>query len=314
MKKEVKAYPGIVRSQFVSMGTNIDIQIVVSSEREQLLAKKDLAAAATYYGEFEKIFSRFDCESELSMINRKLGEKHETSHHLLEVARRSLRYYDNSEQLFDPRILDALESSGYDKDFKDIFSFSRSRQVYDGFNENELSKDLLIDGDKIQFNRRMDFSGIVKGYVTDLVSNYLKKRNWKNFLVDSGGDMFFAGIDKEGKPWLVDIEGISNQKVLFQLREQGVATSGIGKRKWEKAGLRFHHLVNPKNLENFSFELKSVTVIAPTVEMADVLAKVIFIMGWEKGSLFAEKKALACIILNYKGQSWVSSEFRKYLK
>ena len=50
-------------------------------------------------------------------------------------------------------------------------------------------------------------------------------------------------------------------------------------------------------MKNFSFDLKSVTVIARTTQEADAMAKVLFLMGLKKGIQFANRNKIKSIFL-----------------
>ncbi|MEI7621171.1 MAG: FAD:protein FMN transferase [Candidatus Moraniibacteriota bacterium] len=302
-----------VSRQFEKFGTEIDFQIVVESQAQFLQAQKDLALAEEKCTEIEKIFSRFDQASELSKINTNLGVEFSVSPLFLEVAQLVLESYEKTNGYFDPRIIAELENTGYGQDFEKISSveISQNKKVVDF--EKSLSEDLKIENDKIIFQVRMDFTGIVKGFAVDHVAEFLTKRDWQNFVVDCGGDMFFAGKDKENKPWYIDVEGIPAQNLLLELQNCAIATSGIGKRKWEIAGQRFHHLINPKKIGQYSFDLKAVTVVAGQAWQADVWAKTIFVMGNERARQFTQANQLACALLDYRGGVWLSTEFKKYL-
>ena len=52
---------------------------------------------------------------------------------------------------------------------------------------------------------------------------------------------------------------------MLEISETGIATSGIS-RKNGKSRKKFHHLVNPKDPNHFSYELRTVTVIAQNTE------------------------------------------------
>jgi FAD:protein FMN transferase len=300
---------------FRSLGTDINIKIILAENRKSELAKKTLVNLEFFYTEKEKIFSRFDSESELSKLNRNTGKYVDVSCDIIEVAKKTLDYYKKTGGFFDPRVLEVLEGVGYDKDFKKINSSDNGdlknlRHVF----HNKLKDDLKIENDKILFNRRMDFSGIAKGYINDKATDFLKNRGYKNFLVDSGGDMYAAGFDERKKPWEISIEGVDEDKLSFNLSNVGIATSGITRRKWEGEGKKFHHLINPKKPQEFLFDLKSVTVVDKNTEKADILAKTLFLMGKERGIEFSEENEIASIFLDYKGNIYLSKEIKKYLK
>lgn len=314
MEKSTKGFPKIAKSEFKSLGTQIDIQIVAKNAKEFLDAKQDLKESQKQYKKFEKIFSRFDDSSELSSFNTHLGVFLPASKEMREVARESLKFYKKTEGFFDPRIIKQLECIGYDRDFKNIFC-SKIQKLEEEIAccSRSLSNDLIVEKNSLCFKARMDFSGIVKGYITDQISDFLKKRSWKNFLVDSGGDIYFSGQDDEKNVWTANIEGVVNRKILFGLSNKGIATSGISRRKWEKDGKRFHHLINPQKPNEFSFDLKSITTIARSTKEADVLAKILFLMGKDAAKKYAQAKKISCAILDYRGDVWISSSIKKYL-
>jgi len=282
--QQAKEVPCVVRSQFEKLGTDIDIRIVANGVAEKKSAEKDLLVIEVLYADFANIFSRFDSTSELSKLNARLGEYNSASLCMSELANLCLDYYKKTEGLYDPRILDVLERVGYADDFKlGVRKLKVGVVEENNFFNHSLTEDLKIKDGAVFFATRMDFSGIAKGYITDKVVEFLERQQWKNFLVDSGGDMFMRGVDEDGKLWTVNVEGIDEKKLIFALDDKAIATSGIGRRRWEIEGQRMHHIINPKKPREFSFDLKSVSIIAESTADADVWAKTIFLMGREGG-------------------------------
>jgi len=307
-------FPLVVHSQFEKLGTDIDIRIIVVDDEQKKTAEKSIQGIKKMYVEFSNIFSRFDCESELSKLNLSVGEFNTASFHMCEVATIALKFNKETNAFFDPRILNVLEKIGYADDFK------RGNRKFDGddnekflFFDRNLAEDLKVDGNKVFFGVKMDFSGIAKGYITDKIVETLVEQKWENFLVDSGGDMFAQGVDENNKKWTVSIEGIDENKLMFSLSEKAIATSGIKRRRWEIEGKRMHHIVNPKNPQQFLFDVKSVSVIADSVVEADVWAKTIFLMGRESGMLYVKEHNIAAVIFNYRGTAWISPKAKEFL-
>ena len=306
MNKKELTFPRIEPLEFSGMGTDLKVLIVVKNIDEARQAKADLAAAKKEYAHLEKIFNRFDPASELTRLNRSLNELVSASDDLLIVAKKSLGYFKQTKGLFDPRIINHLEAAGYARDFKKN-DFAPVVQENTENTLEELASDLEIIKEKIRFSRRMDFSGIVKGYATDKIAGMLKEKGWRNFLVDSGGDIFAAGRPPESEKWNIAIEGIDEEKIKLAISDKAVATSGISRRKWERKGKRFHHLIHPKQPTEFSFNLRTVSVIADSAEEADVLAKVLFIQGEDERKKFAENQNIPAIFLYYSARIWISS-------
>lgn len=216
--------------------------------------------------------------------------------------------------LYDPRIIVFLEEIGYDKSFgtpdfspKEV-DRKRLKKI-----SGELNQDLVIENNQIFFRKRMDFSGIAKGFITDKAAFFLKERGWQNFLVDSGGDMYAAGLNHDGEKWKIALEGVPEKKMIICLSGRGIATSGISRKKWEIGGKKYHHLINPHNPTKFSFTVRTVSVIEKNTENADGRAKALVLMGKEKGMEFAKKNKIAAIFLDYKGNILVSPEAKKYI-
>jgi FAD:protein FMN transferase len=302
-----------LKSSFRALGTDIQIQIVLNDAREKAKAQKDLQAAKEIYQEKEKIFSRFDSESEISRLNRHLKAWQTASPDICYLASQALYFHEISQGLYDPRVIEILEKIGYNSDFRGKdFSVEKQPEKFISF-KKDLEQELKIKSKKIYFARRMDFSGIAKGYITDCVADHLKKQGWKSFLVDSGGDMFAAGKNAEGEKWKIAVEGVPEEKLLLEISGKGIATSGISRKKWKIGSKKFHHLVNPKNPNYYSYELRTVSVIEKNTEEADGRAKTIVLMGKEKGLKFAEKNKIAAIFLDYKGNISITSEARKYI-
>lgn len=300
-------------SEFRALGTDVFLEIVLDVPDQKKKAEQDLAAARNIFYAKEKIFSRFDPKSELSRLNEELSKWQKASSGMVYLAKRALYYNKKSGGLYDPRVIEILEKIGYQKDFRQN-DFSKIK-IPDRFEklEKDLSEDLRVEEEKIFFSRRMDFSGIAKGCIVDQVAEFLREHGWKNFLVDAGGDMSIAGLNSEGAGWRIAVEGISEEKIMLEISERGIATSGISRKKWRAAGRNLHHLVNPKDPSNFSYELKTVSVIAENTEEADGRAKTLVLMGKERGFEFAKKNKIAAVFLDCKGNILVSPEAKKYI-
>jgi thiamine biosynthesis lipoprotein len=291
----------ILESSFKSLGTEISLRVFVDPKNKSKL-QKDSEDLKEFYSKKEKIFSRFNSESELYILNKNLGKFQKVSKDILKLSQDSLQFNKSTNGYFDPRIIKILENIGYKKDFKSSdFSKQGIKEEPEAYLGN-LKKDLIVKKDEILLRKRIDFSGIAKGYITDQAGLFFEKKGWKDFLLDSGGDIFASG------KWKISIEGIPEEKFSFEIQNEAVATSGITRRKWQIGSNKFHHLINPKNPNRFDFDLKSVTVIAKSAEEADVWAKVLFLMGKEKGLEFSKTNHLRSFFLDSRGNLWLAEK------
>jgi thiamine biosynthesis lipoprotein len=292
----------IFEKEWKALGTDIYVQILNDITFSGSDIERIFLGIRDIYTRQEKIFSRFDGESELSQINIRLGEFVEASPEMLFISEKSIEYFQESERIFDPRILDTLEKIGYEKSFQEN-NFEGTVENIRKVGEISLKEDLQIKKRKVKFLRRMDFSGIVKGYITDRIADFLRQEGFKNFLVDSGGDIYASGKDRGKNRWGIALEGSKDEnKVMLELSDEAVATSGNVRKKWERDGKKFHHLINPHQPDYFSFDLQSVTVVEKTAEKADFLAKYLFLLGLEKGLALADKRGSRAFFLKANGE------------
>ncbi|MFA7319381.1 MAG: FAD:protein FMN transferase [Parcubacteria group bacterium] len=284
-----------------ALGTDIYLQII-GDIRQKSEMEKIFLEVSDIYKRQEKIFSRFDKESELSKINSHLGKFFDGSSDILRVAEKSLDYFKESDGLFDPRILETLEKIGYDRSFsKEDFSSDGIAAIIE-VEKADLKNDLVVENGRMKFLKRLDFSGIAKGYITDRVVDFLQLQGFRNFLIDSGGDMFAAGKNSLGNDWGIALEGSHNEdETLVEISDAAVATSGNVRRNWQKGEKKIHHLIDPRRPNDFSFALQSVTVVEKSTERADVWAKVLFLSGLEKGIEKAREKKITAFFLEQDG-------------
>lgn len=311
---------GRISADFQAMGTDVFIEIVfghpVSKGTPGVLprAQKSIERIKEIFAEQEKIFSRFREDSELTGINNELGKEIIASEKMFSVLGLCVKFYELSSGYFDPRVLENLEKIGYDKDFR-----SNNLNKEDGKNielekiDGKLQTDLILDAEKksVLVKKRIDTTGIAKGFTVDEAVRYLKKEGWKNFVVDAGGDMFAQGLDENGKEWEIGIEGLDDSRVRLKLRDEGIATSGISRKRWQIGDKKVHHLINPKDPENFSYDIKTVTVIEEKTVEADGRAKVLVLMGKEKGLQFANENGIKALFLDYRGNVYLSEKIKE---
>lgn len=295
-----------LEKNFWALGTDISIRIIFNEEVDRLRLKNDLLAVEKIYRRKEKTFSRFDQESELSKLNFNLGNWQKVSADFLELSILALKYHQETAGIFDPRIIEVIETLGYDRDFRQI-SVGKDADHLEKIT-GKLDDDLQIDESNCQvcFNQRMDFGGIAKGYITDKVAGFLKEQGWKNFIVDSGGDIYLAGKNQEKRQWKVAIEDFLEEDFFIEVSDGAVATSGISRKKWKSAGKDVHHLIKPFSPSDFSFGLRSVSVLAGSTAEADIWAKVFFLLGKEQGADLARSKKLKAFFLDCRGNLFES--------
>lgn len=286
------------------MKTDIFIRILGPRE-EQPKLQAHLDQAFELFRQFERRFTRFKKESELSQFNEGQGGK--VSPALWDILTVAKTYSTLTQGVFDPAILPALESVGYRgaSDAKGSISLER----------HSISE-LVFDEEHATITKpaslRIDLGGIGKGYCVDQVSRELRQWGHVNFVIDAGGDIYVSGMNvEEGYPyWVLEVEDPHNPSASVAtvvLNDEAIATSGRNRRTWTKEGRVKHHIINPTTQDSASNELMTVSVIAPTTTAADIWAKTLFILGLEKGLERAKEQGLAALFIDTQGQCFASS-------
>lgn len=153
----------------------------------------------------------------------------------------------------------------------------------------------------------IDPSGLVKGWAIWQAANLLRKKGFKNFYIDAGGDIEASGTNQEEKPWRVGIRNPFNTEEVVKvvgLSNKGIATSGTY--------IRGQHVYNPHakgDLQN----IVSLSVIGPNVYEADRFATAAFAMQ-EEGIEFIESlSGFEGYMINTEGIATMTSGFQQYV-
>jgi FAD:protein FMN transferase len=122
-------------------------------------------------------------------------------------------------------------------------------------------------------NRRLDPTGLVKGWAVERASRLLRERGSHNHAVNGGGDVQMAGEPAPGRPWTVGITDPHNTKRVLTTvagRDFAVATSGTAERG--------AHIVDPFTGRP-SAGVASASVRGPSLTFADAYATAAFVKG-----------------------------------
>ena len=157
---------------------------------------------------------------------------------------------------------------------------------------------------------RIHLGGIGKGYAVDRAAVILRARGLSDFLIQSGGDLYVAGLN-DGAPWklgIADPRGTGGQTfATLELSNGTLSTSGDYERFFIENGIRYHHLLDPDRGTPAAGS-RSVTIVADSAMLADVLSTGVFIMGPEAGMALLERlPQVEGVIVSSSNQVLVSS-------
>jgi thiamine biosynthesis lipoprotein len=238
---------------------------------------------------FEQRFSRFLPKSELSVFNNAAGTKVAVSsdfHQLLEASR---QLSIQTQGLFNPFILPELQRAGYEASWVDPKIHPAS------YFERQLvpieSLILYPDSAQIPADSALDFGGIGKGYLLDLLRQQLGGSALRGYWISLGGDILCQGYDLD-RPWQIFIQDALNLKLRSGEynnptgEAMAIATSGVTKRKGVHNGRPWHHLIDPRTGQPANTDILTATVVCRDAAKADVLAKCLVVLGSRQSDAF----------------------------
>ena len=273
---------------------NTVITITLYDSRDQKLLDKCLEMCDQY----EKIFSRTSPDSELYQLNhRELSPKEGTtdtyvlSEPLSELISLGLHYSQESDGAFDIAIapLTSLwDFTAEDPEVPDPDDISQavSQCSY---------KNISLKGREITFTDRttaLDLGAAAKGYIADHLKEYLVSENVHSATIDLGGNVLCIGNKPDGSPFHIGIQkpfaDRSETIAVMDIEDKSVVSSGIYERCFEKDGVFYHHLLDPRTGYPFDNDLISVTIICDSSANGDALSTNCFALGYEKGIAYAQ--------------------------
>lgn len=241
--------------------------------------RERLNDAVAWVAEMQARLTRFESESELSRLNASTGRWRPVSPTLEALLRESLAAYEASGGLVHAGVLPSLLAIGYTR----TFSLGPTAPALEAVAPPPPLPEMLevrAGQARLASGTGIDLGGIAKGWLADRLAADLGE----NALVNLGGDLRANGDGPEGEGWPV---GFAGKTVL--LRDQGVATSGTGRRRWGDA---LHHLIDPRTGAPARTDLSEVSVIAATASAAEVLAKTALLLGAASAEEFLRGRAL----------------------
>jgi thiamine biosynthesis lipoprotein len=163
---------------------------------------------------------------------------------------------------------------------------------------------------------RAHLGGIGKGYAVDRGVAILRERGLRDFMIQSGGDMYVAGSRGE-RPWRVGIRDprgpAESSFAALDLADGAMSTSGDYERFFIKDGKRYHHIIDP-DVGEPARGSRSVTIVATRSVLADGLSTGVFLIGPDKGMALIERlPGVEGVIVTEKNNVLVSSGLARRL-
>lgn len=182
---------------------------------------------------------------------------------------------------------------------------------------------LSVDGNTLRKDipdLYVDLSTIAKGWGVDVVADYIASQGIENYMVEIGGEIRLKGLNGDGVPWRIAVEKPDTEEravqEVIEPGEMAIATSGDYRNYFERDGIRYSHIIDPKTGYPISNYVVSVTVLDKSSMTADGLATGLMVLGEEKGMAIAELNQIPVFMIVKTAEGFeeiASSAFKPYL-
>jgi thiamine biosynthesis lipoprotein len=288
-----------------TMGTTYSVKIVGGYFQDTggLQEKIDLRLKA-----INQSMSTYITDSEISKFNglKKADTRFEISDDFLQVMQVAAKINRLSDGAWDGTV-DSLVN---------LWGFGRkdgSGAIPDNQKVYKLLKNVGFDFIKILDDRyllksnpsvTLDLGSIAKGFGVDQIAGLIRAKGFNDFLVEIGGEVYAAGLRKDGRPWRVGVNRPQKDAPVNQvykvvpLTDKAMATSGDYRSFYEINGKRYSHVIDPRTGRPVANGVVSASVIADNCTFADGLATAIMVMGHAKGiALVNRLDGVECLIV-----------------
>lgn len=242
----------------------------------------------------DQALSMFNQESIISKVNR--NEKVELNEMFLQVITLAQKVSQDTDGAFDITVAPLVNAWGFGFKTGDKPSGTSIDSLMStvGYKKISLKGRQLFKENK---NTMLDCSAIAKGYGSDVVAAFLRKRGIDNFMVEIGGEVVTQGISEKRVPWRIGVTkptddslSVDNElQTVLNVTNKAMATSGNYRNFYYKDGKKYAHTIDPKTGYPVQHSLLSATVLADNCATADAYATSFMVMGIEKAKDVLER-------------------------
>jgi thiamine biosynthesis lipoprotein len=294
------------------MGTLVFVTAVAPDEST---AQRAASAALTEIRRLEGLLSTWIPTSDLSKVNAAAGrEAVQVSSETMMLLKRSVEIAALTEGGFNIAVGPAVEAWSVTEGAKipAESELARLRPLVDlsSLQINERAGTVFLS----QPGMRLDVGGIGKGFAADQAVARMRETGASAGVVALSGDIKSFGNMPDGRPFLFGIQHPRREGTLLarvELRDEAISTAGDYERFFERDGVRYHHILDPRTLQPARL-CQSVTVIAREGTMADGLDTGIFVLGPQRGLQVIERlPGVEAVIVDHQGKVWISAGLKE---
>lgn len=234
----------------------------------------------------DRSLSLYDTGSLICAFNRSLSGIR-MDKHMHRVVTSSLQYSASSKGAFDITVKPVMDAWGFGASevtqIPDRRSIDSLKRIISYRHLTIRNDSLLKDDPRI----RIDCNGIAQGYTVDLLAECLIAIGISDYLVELGGEIRLNGLNPDGLPWMIGIEGPRMGRTpgmdgFIQPGTGAVTSSGNYRNSRSIVGRTVGHVMDPRKARPASGRITSVCITAPDAMTADALDNTCLVLGVRK--------------------------------
>ena len=302
----------IFRETRTSMYTVVSFTVVSSSENQ---AKTAINASFDELDRVGALLNFYSESSEVSQINKNAGERPvSVSRETLDIIEKAIFVSEMTDGAFDVTVGPLVKLWDLKK------QVIPEKRAVDEMMKRVGYKNIIIDKASSSVflklkGAQIDLGGIEKGYAVDKVADVLHRNGITSGVISVGGEIRAMGTKPDGTPWRIGVQNPRQKSdddqviATLELSNKALSTSGDYVRYFEKDGVRYHHLMDPKTGYP-STQCGSATIVADDNTTTDGFSK-LFVLGPEKGLAVAQKLGFDVLFIDCKGNVVMSPQLKK---
>lgn len=279
------------QARFAAFDTVIDLSAFGPRDAMEAALQAACDACRTY----ERLFSRTIADSDIGRLNRAAGEAVPIDACTAELLLAAKRYCAASAGAFDITVGPLIACWNF-KEGR-IADLAKLHEAVSHVGWQKLDVWAQCGGNWFARladpHAQVDLGGIAKGWIADALGRQLTTAGAEGALVNLGGNVLAVGSKPDGSPWRIGIReprpssdgpGILH---VVELERGSMVTSGAYERCFERDGIRYHHILDPKTGWPIEAPWAGVSVVADRSIDAEGFSTTLLALGLERGRTLA---------------------------
>lgn len=217
-------------------------------------------------------------DSLIGRLNR--DKKIEANEDLLNMFKTAVFYAQETNGALDISTQVASEAWGFGKDEQRIPDEHELKTLLKSIDFQRIQ----IDGNIITIPDDMvvGLGAVAKGYCADIAVDISKKNKLDFAIINLGGNIACYGKPLDGEFFGIGIEDPyqpGTAIAVIQNKDKSLVSSGNYQRFFERGGVRYHHILDPKTAAPALTDVNMITVVCDSSTSADCLSTALYVLG-----------------------------------